>query len=137
MPPPRKRPAASPPRAWSYAAADVENKVGVVIEVNAETDFVAKNETVYQTFVKDRCQTVVMAQNPADMDALMALQAWASMTVEAALQEKILVIGENMKIRRFARFEGACSAICAWRRHASACWCSFDTDDVTLIKTEF
>ena len=53
-----------------YAAADVANKVGVVIEVNAETDFVAKNDS-FQTFVKEVAD-VVMAQNPADVEALMA-----------------------------------------------------------------
>ena len=90
-----------------YAAADVANKVGVVIEVNAETDFVAKNDS-FQTFVKEVAD-VVMAQNPADVEALMACKL-GEQTVEAALQEKILVIGENIKIRRFARFEGVCSA---------------------------
>ena len=53
-----------------YAAADVANKVGVVIEVNAETDFVAKNDS-FQTFVKEVAD-VVMAQNPADVEALKA-----------------------------------------------------------------
>ena len=84
-----------------YAAADVANKVGVVIEVNAETDFVAKIDS-FQTFVKEVAD-VVMAQNPADVEALMACKL-GEQTVEAALQEKILVIGENIKIRRFARF---------------------------------
>ena len=73
-----------------YAAADVANKVGVVIEVNAETDFVAKNDS-FQTFVKEVAD-VVMAQNPADVEALMACKL-GEQTVEAALQEKILVIG--------------------------------------------
>jgi len=90
-----------------YAMADVPTKVGVVIEVNAETDFVAKNET-FQTFVKEVAQ-VVKTQNPADVDALLACDM-GGQTVEAALKEKILVIGENLKIRRFARFEGVCAA---------------------------
>ena len=77
-----------------YAAADVANKVGVVIEVNAETDFVAKNDS-FQTFVKEVAD-VVMAQNPADVEALMACKL-GEQTVEAALQEKILVIGENIR----------------------------------------
>ena len=52
---------------------------------------------------------VVAEKDPADVEALMACKL-GEQTVEAALQEKILVIGENIKIRRFARFEGVCSA---------------------------
>lgn len=87
--------------------ATVEGNVGVVLEVNAETDFVAKNE-LFQTFVKD-VAAVVIEQNPADVDALLACKM-GSDTVEAALKDKILVIGENIKIRRFVRYEGVCSA---------------------------
>ena len=87
--------------------ACVEGNVGVVLEVNAETDFVAKNE-MFQTFVKD-VAAVVAQQNPADVDALLACKM-GDETVEAALKEKILVIGENIKIRRFVRYEGVCSA---------------------------
>lgn len=116
-----------------YAAADVANKVGVVIEVNAETDFVAKNDS-FQTFVKEVAD-VVMAQNPADVEALMACKL-GEQTVEAALQEKILVIGENIKIRRFARFEGVCSAyVHGGGTHGVLV--QFDTDDATAAKAEF
>ena len=116
-----------------YAAADVANKVGVVIEVNAETDFVAKNDS-FQTFVKEVAD-VVMAQNPADVEALMACKL-GGQTVEAALQEKILVIGENIKIRRFARFEGVCSAyVHGGGTHGVLV--QFDTDDATAAKAEF
>ena len=87
--------------------ATVEGNVGVVLEVNAETDFVAKNE-LFQTFVKD-VPAVVIEQNPADVDALLACKM-GNDTVEAALKDKILVIGENIKIRRFVRYEGVCSA---------------------------
>ena len=69
--------------------ATVEGNVGVVLEVNAETDFVAKNE-MFQTFVKD-VAAVVIEQNPADVDALLACKM-GSDTVEAALKDKILVI---------------------------------------------
>ena len=83
--------------------------MGVVIEVNAETDFVAKNAE-FQSFVKV-CAETVMAQNPADVDALLACKAEGSeLTVDALLKEKILVIGENIKVRRFARFEGHVAA---------------------------
>ena len=86
-----------------YAVADNAKKVGVVLEVNAETDFVAKND-MFKDFVKDVAQ-VIMDQNPADVDALLACQM-GDTTVDAALKDKILVIGENIKIRRFARYEG-------------------------------
>ena len=83
----------------------VEGNVGVVVEVNAETDFVAKNAD-FMGFV-DAIAKTILTQNPADVDALMALTiAGGSDTVENTLREKILVIGENLKIRRFARYEG-------------------------------
>ena len=87
------------------AVRDDAKKVGVVIEVNSETDFVAKNATFVQ-FVED-CAKTVISENPADVEALMACKlAGSSDTVEEALREKILTIGENLKIRRFVRYEG-------------------------------
>ena len=89
-----------------YADYCAECKVGVVIEVNAETDFVAKNAD-FQAFVKT-CADTVIEQNPADVEALLACKAAGTEeTVDALLKEKILTIGENIKIRRFARYEGA------------------------------
>lgn len=80
--------------------ATVENGVGVVIEVNSETDFVAKNEQFMQ-FVKS-CAVTVAKNKPADVDALMALHAEGlNGTVEEELRDKVLTIGENIKIRRF------------------------------------
>ena len=90
-----------------YAVADNAKKVGVVIEVNAETDFVAKNE-MFRSFVKDVAE-VVMNEAPASVETLLACKLGDG-TVEAALQDKILVIGENIKIRRFERYEGVCAA---------------------------
>ena len=88
-----------------YAIVDEAKKVGVVIEVNSETDFVAKNEQ-FMTFV-DTCAKTVIAENPADVDALLNCTAvGGTETIADLLREKILTIGENMKIRRFARFEG-------------------------------
>jgi len=82
----------------------VDGIVGAVVEVNAETDFVGQNET-FQTFVKD-ITAVVAKENPADLDALMSLPyPGTDMTVEKMQQEKILTIGENIKIRRFARYD--------------------------------
>ena len=88
-----------------YAIVDEAKKVGVVIEVNSETDFVAKNEQ-FMTFV-DTCAKTVIAENPADVDALLnCIAVGGTETIADLLREKILTIGENMKIRRFARFEG-------------------------------
>ena len=81
-----------------------DNTVGAVIEVNSETDFVAKNAD-FKDFVAKLAQ-IVAEENPADVDALSALNYDGEMSVEAALKDKILTIGENMKIRRFQRFEG-------------------------------
>ena len=74
-----------------------------VVEVNSETDFVAKNET-FQTFVAAVAKQAV-ASDAADMDAFMA-EKWnedESKTVADALVEKVAVIGENLKIRRFEK----------------------------------
>ena len=93
----------------AYATTSDDNSVGVVIEVNAETDFVAKNDS-FMEFVK-ACAATVIEQNPADVEALLALQATGSdKTVAELLQEKVLTIGENIQIRRFERMEGACVA---------------------------
>lgn len=76
--------------------------VGAVVEVNSETDFVAKNED-FQKFVSDLAD-VVIKENPADIDALKACKM-GELTVEGAVQEKVLTIGENIQIRRFARYD--------------------------------
>ena len=90
-----------------YADYCPECKVGVVIEVNAETDFVAKNDK-FVDFVK-KATKVIMEQNPADVEALMNCKM-GDETVDQALKELILVIKENIKVRRFTRYEGVCSA---------------------------
>lgn len=76
--------------------------VGAVVEVNSETDFVSKNAD-FQKFVADIAQ-VVMKENPADIDALKSCKM-GDVTVEGAVQEKVLTIGENIQIRRFARYD--------------------------------
>ena len=93
--------------AEGMAYAAVINGMGVVVEVNAETDFVAKNEK-FVAFTKDLAQ-VVAEQNPADVEALMACKMGDG-TVDDALKALILVIKENIKVRRFARYEGHCAA---------------------------
>ena len=79
------------------------DNAAAVVEVNSETDFVAKNET-FQSFVASVAKQAV-ASDAADMDAFMA-EKWvedSSKTVNEALVEKVAVIGENLKIRRFEK----------------------------------
>ena len=119
----------------AYAATNETGNVGVVIEVNAETDFVAKN-TDFQNFVKT-CADTILEKNPADMDALMKTVAnGTDMTVEALVQDKVLTIGENIKIRRFERYEG----VVATYIHAAGrigVMVKFDTTDEMAAKPEF
>lgn len=92
----------------SYITDD--GKVGVLIEVNSETDFVAKNDE-FQTFV-DNAAKIVAEKNPADVDALKALDYDGEKNVGDALTALIAKIGENMNLRRFVRIEGnVCSYI--------------------------
>ena len=89
--------------AEGMAYAAVIDGVGVVVEVNAETDFVGKNEKFVE-FVKGVAATVAK-ENPADLDALMECKyEGTDLTVTQQQQEMVLVIGENIKVRRFARF---------------------------------
>ena len=81
------------------------HKIGAVVEVNAETDFVAKNEE-FRTFVNDIVKQIV-AKNPATVEELLAQKSDVEpdKTVQDVLTNKIATIGENMSIRRFERFE--------------------------------
>ena len=89
--------------AEGMAYATVVNGVGVVVEVNAETDFVGKNEK-FVDFVKGVAATVAK-EAPADLDALMECKyVGTDLTVTQQQQEMVLVIGENIKVRRFAFF---------------------------------
>ena len=89
--------------AEGMAYADVVDGMGVVVEVNAETDFVAKNEKFVE-FVKGVAATVV-ANKPADLDALLeCTYAGSDMKVADKQTEMIQVIGENIKVRRFHLF---------------------------------
>ena len=83
--------------------AIVENGVGVVVELNAETDFVANGDDFKA--LAERVAKIIAAQNPADMDALLACTE-NGQTVEEMVQELFLKIRENIKIRRFVRYEG-------------------------------
>jgi len=85
------------------AAAQI-GQVAAIAEVNAETDFVAQNES-FRVFAADVAK-LVAEKNPADLEALMNLTYPGSdMTVTQMQQEKILVIGENIQVRRFARYD--------------------------------
>ena len=88
-----------------YAVATANG--AVVVEVNAETDFVAKNDKFVE-FTKDLAN-VVAEQKPADVEALMGCKMGEG-TVDEALKALILVIKENIKVRRFASYEGHCAA---------------------------
>ncbi len=117
-----------------YATVDKENKIGVVVEVNSETDFVAKNEQ-FKAFVAEVAK-VVADTNPATVEELLTKTMSNGDTVEAALQEKILVIGENLKIRRFSRYEGPCvSYIHAGGTHGVLV--NFEVSDEVFAKPEF
>ena len=72
-----------------------------IVEVNSETDFVAKNPD-FQAFVKSVAETALKAETP-DMDAFMAMQFDEGNTVQEALTEKIATIGEKLSIRRFQK----------------------------------
>ena len=111
-----------------YADYCPECKVGVVIEVNAETDFVAKNDK-FVDFTKNLAK-VVADENPADVEALMACKMGDG-TVDDALKALILVIKENIKVRRFARYEGHCAA------YVHGGIVKFETSDDVAAKPEF
>ncbi len=82
-----------------------DGKVGAIVEVNSETDFVAKNEE-FRKFVTDVAEQIVK-NNPANVEELLAEPAIfeEGKTVKESLIGKIATIGENISIRRFARFE--------------------------------
>ena len=89
--------------AEGVAYATVVDGVGVVIEVNSETDFAAKTDS-FMDLVKNLA-VVVATENPADVDALKACKyPNSNLTVTEIMQEKVMSIGENMVIRRFDRF---------------------------------
>ena len=105
----------------------------VVVEVNAEPDFVAKNDK-FVDFTKQLAK-VVADENPADLDALMSCKMGEG-TVDDALKALILVIKENIKVRRFARYEGHCAAyVHGGGTHGVIV--KFETSDEVAAKPEF
>ena len=96
-----------------------------IVEVNSETDFVAKN-AIFQEFVKDVLKTII-AKKPADVEALLASEFVSGGTVADALADKTYTIGEKLSIRRFAVVEGAVATY-IHGLGATGVIVSFDTD---------
>ncbi len=83
----------------------VDGKLGALLEVNCETDFVAKSDD-FLAFAKEAAK-LVAEQNPADVAALSNLKLASGQTVEEARKALVMKLGENMTLRRMARFETA------------------------------
>ena len=112
-----------------------DGDVTAMIEVNSETDFVAKNAS-FQEFVKNLLKTIV-ANKPADVDALMASTSIdGATTVDAKLKEMIFVIGEKISIRRFVVVEGLTSTYIHGNGSIGVI-AKFDVDAATAAKAEF
>lgn len=112
-----------------------EGKTAAMIEVNAETDFVAKNDTFVE-FVKGLLRTII-ANRPADVEALKALPFdGTSETVADALVAKIAVIKENISIRRFVIVDGQLNSY-IHGHGTTGVIVKFDTDDATAATPEF
>ena len=90
----------------AFATVDMAKKVGVLVEVNSETDFAAKSDK-FMVFVNSVAQ-VIIDQNPADVAALMEMKNAEGVTLADDLRDKVMVIGENISVRRFVRYEGDC-----------------------------
>ena len=87
----------------TYLSDDL--KTGAIVEVNCETDFVAKTDD-FVNFSNAICK-LVADKKPADMDALLALD-FEGATVEKTIAEKVAKIGENIRVRRFAQYDASC-----------------------------
>ena len=101
------------------------DNVTAIVEVNSETDFVAKN-AIFQEFVKDILKTII-AKKPVDVEALLASEFISGGTVADALADKTYTIGEKLSIRRFAIVEGAVATY-IHGLGATGVIVSFDTD---------
>jgi len=112
-----------------------DGKTAAMIEVNAETDFVAKNAT-FQEFVKGILKTI-LAVRPADLESLMAAKyVGTEFTVEEELKDKIFAIGENMNIRRFLIIEGIMSTYIHGKGQTGVI-VAFDADDAAASNAGF
>lgn len=119
--------------AEGQVVAVVEGNVGAILEINAETDFVAGGDPFKALCAK--VIDVVVKQNPADVEALLACKD-GDQTVDEMVQELFLQVRENMKVRRFYRTEGKCASYI----HAGGrigVLVEFDTTDEIAAKDEF
>ena len=89
--------------AEGIVACYVEGKVGVLVELNCESDFVAKNPQFSE--IANEVSKVIVKYNPASVEALLACETAANGTVEEYLKGKIAIIGEKIAVRRFERYE--------------------------------
>ena len=114
----------------------VDGNVGVIVEVNSETDFVAKNDD-FRTFVRNVAKQII-ATNPADVEILLAQNFIEdeTVTIDLMLKEKIAKIGENMNIRRFARYEGVTEGYIHGGGRIGVL-VAFDTASEVAVKQEF
>ncbi len=121
--------------AEGVVAAYSDDKAGALVEINCETDFVAKGEP-FVALANKVAKTACTAA-PADVDSLLKTDvADGNGTVEEAVQEVFLALRENMKVRRFVRVEGHVATYI----HAGGTvgvMVSFDVDDETAAKPEF
>ena len=121
--------------AEGIVAAYNDEKAGALVEINCETDFVAKGEPFVNLAAK--VVKTVVAAKPADVEALLATKAVGSdRTVDEEVQEVFLALRENMKVRRFALVEGHTVSYI----HAGGSvgvLVAFDVDDATAANAEF
>ena len=121
--------------AEGVVAAYSDATAGALVEINCETDFVAKGEPFVN--LSNKVAKTVVAAKPADVDALLATKAVDSdKTVDEEVQEVFLALRENMKVRRFALVEGHTSTYI----HAGGTvgvLVAFDVDDATAANPEF
>ena len=121
--------------AEGLVAVTVDGNKGAIVEVNSETDFVAKNEK-FVNYVTAVAKTIADT-NPADVDELLAKPlAGDTRTVQENLQDMVLSIGENMKIRRFERVEGITTSYIHGGGSVGVL-VMFDTDDKTAATDAF
>ncbi len=111
-----------------------DGKTAAMIEVNAETDFVAKNAT-FREFVTG-ILSVIIKNRPESIDALKELPYDDNFTVDGKLKDMVFTIGENMNIRRFVIVDGAFSTY-IHGKGTTGVIVRFDTDDATAEKPEF
>ena len=118
-----------------YATVDTAKKVGVVLEINSETDFAANN-AVFGAFVKDLLK-IILEKRPADVAALNTLPYPDSdFTVEGKLKDMIFTIGENMNIRRFLIVDGILSTY-IHGKGTTGVIINFEADDVCASNPGF